>query len=188
MENVSKLTVVGRIECAQGSTSQPLYITIANDTQTDSQTIRLIRAQSTEQHWCLVRTPSMGEKFIICSYPTTDRVLQATEVPIDAYEKAFRIKVVKLPTNIVLGRPLPMPMDKYYQFTLEEKKPGDRCRTGCFIRSESEILSDNVVQGGYKKSKDETPELPPEPNDHVSIHLRALIHRELFWFENVPTK
>ena len=180
-ENVSKLTVVGRMECAQGSTEKTLYVTIANDSRPDSQTIRLLGAQSTEQHWCLVRTPSMGEKFIICSYPTTNKVLQATNDRIEGYEKACRVKVVKLPSNIVLGSPLPMPLDKTYQFRYEEKNPGDNCKSGCFIISESGIFPDTVLQGGYEVD-------PPKMNDHVTIHARERTNRELFWFENPPTR
>jgi len=185
-ENVSKLTVVGRVECARGSTEEALYVTIANDQRPDSQTIRLLGAQSTEQHWCLVRTPSMGEQFIICSYPTTNMVLQATKDQIDNCGVAYRIKVVKLPSNIVLGSPLPMPLDKTYQFRYEEKNPGDNCKAGCSLLSDIGIFPDTVMHGGY--SVKGIAQEPPKLKDHVTLHPRERINRELFWFENPPTR
>jgi len=184
-ENVTKLTVVGRVECARESTEQALFVTIANDLRPDSQTIRLLTTQSTEQRWCLVRTPSMGERFIICSYPTTNMVLQTTKDQIDTCGVACRIKVVKLPSNIVLGSPLPTSLDKTFQFRYEEN-PNDNGKMGYYLISEAGMSSDSVMHGGY--SVKGIAQEPPKLKDHVSIHVRERISRELFWFENPPTR
>ena len=144
---VNKIMVVGRIECSRGNTPQPLYITIVNSAGVTPpyQTVRLLHAQSTEQSWCLVRTTSMQDCFIICNYPTMDRVLVATNDPVEDYDKARHIRVEILPRPIVEGQPLPIdPNNELYLFRMEPGTSG-----GFYLCSQSKVFPETVMQGGY---------------------------------------
>ena len=107
------------------------------------------------------------------------RVLQATKDKIDGYENAGRIKVVKLPEYIVLGRPLPMPLDKdktflflheEYSFDGDDAVPGDESLTGFFVASESGFFGDNTVMQGSYDIETLTGQHPPNLNDYVTVH------------------
>lgn len=178
---VKKITVVGRIECSRGNTQPPLYITIVNGAKPPYQTVRLLHAQSTDQSWCLVKTTTMQDRFIITSYPTMDRVLVATNDLVEGYDKAKHIRVEKLPKPIVEGQPLPKCLTEFYYFHMEPEKNG-----GYYLCSESRIFPDTVMQGGYQLS--DAPTDPPNVNDFVTLHNRQKIIRELFYFENEPGK
>jgi len=174
----SELIEVGRMECAHGSTAQPLYVTIVNDT------IELRAEQQAQQgqRWCLVRVqvPLREDRFIICSHPTTNCVLQARNEPIAGYQNAYRVRVVKLDKNITPGQPLPIPMDETYQFQYrrDSDKPGYR------IVSLSGFIEKPVMQGGYMVG--ESAKDPPKLNDLVTIHKMEMVDRELFWFDTLP--
>jgi len=110
-----------------------------------------------------------------------DRVLLATEDPVEGYGRANHIRVEKLPTPIVQGQPLPKPLNEWYRFRMEPEPTG-----GCYLFSLSNIFPDTVVQGGCHVPgvhKD-----VPNMNYFVNIHERQRIICELFWFENNPTK
>ena len=180
---VNKIEVVGRIECSRNNTSQSLFVTIVA-TNPNQPEVRLLTAQSTEQSWCLVRTTSMQDCFIICNYPTMDRVLVATTNPVVGYTEANHIRVERLQTPIREGEPLPIdPSNKieFYMFRMEPEKSG-----GCYLCSQSNIFPNTVMQGGYQTT--EVSKNPPNANDYVTIHDRQGIMREWFWFEKLPTR
>lgn len=181
-DTVNKIIPVGCIECSRGNTSQPLYITITDSVRPPYQTVKLLHKQGTNQNWCLVRTPSLQDRFIICSHPIMDRVLVATTDPVEGYDKAKHIKVEVLPSPIVQGQPLPKPLKEFYQFHMEL----DRSSGGYYLCSESRIYPDTVMQGGYQTS--ESSKDAPNSNDYVTLHNRQRTIRELFWFEIDPNK
>ena len=180
---VNKIDIVGRIECSRSNTSQSLYVTIVA-TNPSRPEVRLLTAQSTEQSWCLVRTTTMQDCFIICSYPTMDRVLVATNDPVVGYVEANHIRVEKLQTPIREGEPLPIdPNNKieFYMFRMEPENCG-----GYYLCSQSNIFPNTVMQGGFQTT--DVSKNPPNVNDFVTLHNRQGLMREWFWFEKVPTR
>lgn len=174
--------IVGRIECSRGNTPQPLFVTISNTITTPPyQTVRLLHEQPTNQSWCLVTTSSMQECFVICNYPTMDRVMVATNDPVEGYDQAKHIRIEKLPTPIVQGQPLPI--DPNNEFYLFRKEPATN--DGYYLCSQSKVFPDTVMQGGYQIS--DASKNVPNVNDFVTLHNRQGSMREWFWFENKPT-
>lgn len=181
---VTEITNIGHIECSQGHTAQPLYVTITNgdNNKPPYPTVRLLTEQSTEQEWCLVRTNSMQEDcFIICSHPSMDRVLVATQHVVEGYDKAKYIKVEKLTRPIVKGQPLPKPLNELYRFRMDPEKNG-----GFYFYSLSNVFADPVMQGGYHDHEVSTG--VPNINDFVTLHNRQKTIRELFCPETPPRR
>ena len=72
-ETITVVTpILGRIQCAPGFAATTLYVTIVGE-QPFAKT-----AQSENQHFCMVRTPSMGTSFMLVEYPHMNKVLKAT--------------------------------------------------------------------------------------------------------------
>lgn len=180
---VNKIIIVGRVECSRGNTEQPLYITITNNTTPNPpyQTVILLPAQSIDQSWCLVKTTMMQDCFVIASYPNMNKVLVATNDPVEGYTKAKHIRVETLTKPIVEGEPLPINVNELYLFNMEPERSG-----GYYLCSQSNIFPDTVMQGGYDVNGSST--TPPAVNDFVNIHNRQRSIREWFWFENNPTR
>ena len=192
---VNKLVKVGRIECSRdNSRSTPsLYVTITDNTSSNPKppykTVRLMPTQSSgiNQTWCLamVKTASVQDCFIICSHPSMDKVLVATNDPVEGYVDSKYIRVEELTTPIVEGKPLPTEIIskiECYQFRMEPETNG-----GYYLCSQSRIFRDTVMQGGYQTTAEVTNNTP-NANDFVNVHNRQRILREWFWFEFDPSK
>ena len=74
-ETVTVVATLGRIQCAPGFGDTDLYVTIVG-----KQPFSKI-AQSENQHFCMVRTPSMETSFMLVQHPNMNKVLRATNTP-----------------------------------------------------------------------------------------------------------
>ena len=184
---MAKLQVVGRIQCAPDKTSKPLFITLSNDSNDSSETVRLMTEKPDKQSWCLVSHSSLGSNYLIASYPVPDKILMATTDSMPDYGSAYRIRVVKLDRPIVEGdATLPSgdvegATGKCSQYLLE-KISGSNCY---YIRSESGIFSPtSILQGGFGPGSASSD--PPKEGDNVTVHRREILPREQFRFQNEP--
>ena len=184
---------IGYIECSRDNATPSLYVTINDNTTVKPpyKTVRLLPKQSStvNQTWCLamVKTTSMQDCFIICNHPNMNKVLVATNDPVEGYINSKYIRVQELETPIVEGKPLPIEISsskvECYQFRME---PETSARGGYYLCSLSNIFRDTVMQGGFQTT--DVSKNVPNVNDIVNIHNRQKIMREWFWFENDPTK
>lgn len=191
---VNKIVNVGRIECSRDNATPSLFVTITDTTSTRPpyKTVRLLPKQSStvNQTWCLamVKTKTMQECFIICSHPTMDKVLVATNDPVEGYINSKYIRVQELETPIVEGKPLPPEITsnktELYQFRVDPAETSPR--GGYYLCSLSNIFHDTVIQGGFQTT--DASKNAPNVNDVVNIHDRQRIMREWFWFDNDPTR
>ena len=176
---MAHLTVVGRMQCAPGKTSRPLYVTLFNDSK--GETVNLMAAQSDKQSWCFVTHSDLGSNFLIASYPVADRVLMATTESMPDYGSAYRTRVIHLDTPIQEGGPLPGGdiTSKYCQFCIE------KINSNCYyVRNASGIYSPTILQGGFGPGSSASD--PPREGTNVTIHSRENLPREWFSFENEP--
>ena len=128
-ETVTVVTpALGRIQCAPGYATQSLYVTIVDGEDHP----RAKTALPANQHFCMVRTSSMGQSFMLVEYPHLNKVLKAntsnTAVTVEA--------VGGQGEYLVHGGKLPRDFGKEYQYSLqqtgtESSKYSIRCEIDC---------------------------------------------------------
>ena len=94
-ETVTVVTpILGRIKCAPGYAKSDLYVTIAPSVEDPSiEQPYAKKAQPDDQHFCMVRTPSMGNSFLLVKYPTLDKVMVCLSCHSSVSPEAFMVSI-----------------------------------------------------------------------------------------------
>ena len=170
--------ILGRIQCAPDYATTTIYVTIVGE-QPLAKT-----AQSENQHFCMVRTPSMGASFLLVEYPHMSKVLKATYTPSDIGGKKVIVEAVgKEGEYLVKGGKLPRDFGKEYQYRLELISAGG---PKYHIHSNSDIVGPNsLIQTGYWAGGNH-PNNAGKENEPIVLDICNNNQWEIFSFENPP--
>ena len=139
-------------------------------------------AQSVNQSFCMVQTPSMGKSFMLVEYPYLRKVLKATSDLIDI-TGGTKLVVEELDENvqIVNGGKLPRDFGKEYQFSLVKAGALVNSKTFLyFIFSEYSMLGlRRIIQTGKNSTGG-------QKDAHIIVDLFQNVEWERFSFENPP--
>lgn len=99
--------VLGRIQCITDTGTLPpeikIYVTdVDGKDQPYANT-----AMNHGQHFCMVRTPSMGRSFMLVEYPEMKKILKATDLPIGDSNTGTKLLVEELDTALISDGQLP---------------------------------------------------------------------------------
>lgn len=170
--------VSGRMQCAPGYATKPLYVTIIPDEDQP----RAKTAQSVNQSFCMVQTPSMGKSFMLVEYPYLTKVLKATTDLIDI-TGGTKLVVEQLDENqpIVKNGKMPRDFGKEYQFSLVQAGALVGSKTLLyFIFSEYSMLGlRRIIQTGKCSSVG-------QEDERIIVDLFQNNEWERFSFENPP--
>ena len=170
--NSDQKAVPGRIQCAPGYAVNPdLYITVVNQYELFSKT-----AQPADQHFIMVKTASLGDSFLLATYPVPDRVMMATLIKSEVGGTKVLLEPVGKPGEyLVNGGKLPRDFGKQYQFRL------DKISTNKFyIYSNSDYDGpQTLIQTGYGSTGGKV-------NQPIILDEYSGNQWEPFSFENPP--
>lgn len=172
-ETITVVTpILGRIQCAPGYASSTIYVTI------DGEQPYAKTAQSVNQHFCMVRTSSMGKSFMLVEYPTMGKVLKATTTPSQIGGTKVIVEAVgKEGEYLVNGGKLPKNFGKEYWYRLEQICGGPNY----YIYSDSNIDGPKtLIQTGYGSAHG------GKENEPIIVDEYSNVQWEIFSFENPP--
>ena len=172
-ETITVVTpILGRIQCAPGFATTTLYVTIVGQQPFAK------RPQSENQHFCMVRTQSMGSSFMLVEYPNMGRVLKATNTSSGIGGTKVIVEAVgKEGEYLVNGGKLPRDFGKEYHYRLDRISEG----TKYHIFSDSNMDgSKTLIQTGYGDAHG------GKENEPIVIDAYSNVPWEIFTFENPP--
>ena len=138
------------------------------------------KAQPDDQHFCMVRTPSMGSSFLLVKYPTLDKVMMCTRICSSVSPVAYKVliePVGKPGEHLDHGGKLPRNFGDQYQFRLEPQEGSSKW----YIYSDSNIDGPRtLIQTGIGSTGG-------QENQAIVVDEYSDVPWELFSFENAPT-
>ena len=174
-ETITVVTpILGRIQCAPGFAATTLYVTIVGE-QPFAKT-----AQSENQHFCTVRTPSIGTSFMLVEYPHMNKVLKATNTSSGiGGTKVIVEPVGKEGDYLVNGGKLPRDFSREYHYRSEQISGSPKYH----IYSDSNMDgSKTLIQTGFGDAHG------GKENEPIVVDAYSNVPWEIFSFENPPSK
>lgn len=170
-ETVTVVTpILGRIQCAPGFATTTIYVTIVDD-QPISKT-----AQPDNQHFCMVKTPSMGTSFMLVEYPHLNRILRATSIRTGTGGTKVVVEPVCGEQPLMNGGELPRDFGKEYQYHLEQTAES----LEFYIYSNSDIDGpETIIQTGFGDNGG-------QENQPILVDMLNGVTWETFSFDNPP--